>query len=306
MTWIMERHLRAQFERLLAEADDRTDGDAAQPLRARLAADVAEALEDAISSASATGENDADDLTHAAAYLDGRLAGREREAFLTSLAANTRRRADLASAAALLSAIEAEPMTAPADLLARAGSVFAPRNARAERAWPRVAWRNRAVGWSLAALALLVFVPGALVLVTGRMDWPIRAEAPSNGWNTPTPPRLDAGIRRLPSAPPPPALKPEADAAGQAREAVDIGRSEAEPNSCGAGLETETDRRTAGVAAEKVIRPSLRRAPCPPPTGAANAAKALDETSGNPEYGAAASRRNVPLTAPSAILPSAR
>jgi hypothetical protein len=299
----MERHLRAQFDRLLA--DDCADGDAEQPLRARLAADVADALEDAIPSPSAAAENDADDLTRAAAYLDGRLAGREREAFLTSLAANARRREDLASAAALLGAIEAEPMTAPADLFARAGSVFAPRGAQAERGWPRFVWRNRAVGWSLAALALLVFVPSALVLV-GRMDWPFRAGALSNSWDALTPPRLDAGVGRLPSAPPASALTPEADAAGQAREAVDIGRSGAEPSSCEAGPTAETDRRMAVVAAKKDTSSSLRRAPCPPPTAATNAAKALDERRSNPEHGATASHSNVPPTSPSAILPSAR
>src|SRR5439155_27080816 len=102
VTWVMERRLRAQFERLLVETVDCADGDAAGALRARLAANVAEGLEEESRAASSNVEDDAEDLARAAAYLDSRLAGSEREAFLASLAASARRRADLASVVALL------------------------------------------------------------------------------------------------------------------------------------------------------------------------------------------------------------
>ena len=174
MTWIRNPRLRAQFERLLGEAGDRADGGVADVLRARLAADVAESLEDRGHTVPANVKDDDEDPARAAAYLEGRLTDSEREACLLSLGADPRRRADLASAEAMLSAIEAEPKTTPSELLAKAGSLFAGRAVHDRRL--SLARRNRVIGWSLATLLLLVFVPSTLVLVGGRVDWPLHSE----------------------------------------------------------------------------------------------------------------------------------
>jgi hypothetical protein len=297
----MERHLRAQFERLLAEIDDRADGEAADPLRTQLAADIAEALEPEArgSSASGGGESDDEDLARAAAYLDGRLAGRDREAFLSSLAASPRRRADLASAAALLAAIEPEPKTAPAELLAWAGSAFAPRTGHGKSTRRIFAWRNPAIGWSLVTLALLLFVPGALVLVGGRVDWPFRSEAPLPSLDTPAL-RLDEGVPRSPAPAPGGSFKLKADVPAQAGESADMARSAPEPTSCEAAPAAKTDERTVGLDAGNSTRSASHTAPCPPAIGAP------DPRGADSEHGAAAAHRSAPSTTPSAILPSAR
>ena len=133
----------------------------------------AESLEDPAHTFLVNVENDIDDPARVAAYLEGRLTASEREAYLVWLAANPRRSADLASAVALLGAIEAKPKTVPSELLARAHSVFARRAVHDHR--PGLARRNHVVGWSLAALMLLVFVPSALVLVGGQVDWPFHS-----------------------------------------------------------------------------------------------------------------------------------
>jgi hypothetical protein len=308
VTWIMERHLRAQFERLLAEAGDRADGDAADALQARLAADAAEALNDEVrtSSASAAGNHDAEDLARAAAYLDGRLTGPEREAFLTSLAASPRRRADLASAAALLGAIEAEPKTPPADLLARAGAAFAPHAGHGTVARRIFAWRNRAMGWSLATLALLIFVPGALLLVGGRVDWPFHPEAPLRSLDSSAPPRPDEAAPQ-PAAPAPvDALRPKAEAPAHARESADMARSAQQPSSCETAPAAEVEEPKAGLDAGSSARSASHTAPCPPPIGAAERGKALDPMGADSEHGAAAANRRIPSATPSAILPPVR
>ncbi len=300
----MERHLRAQFERLLAEAGDRADGDAADVLRARLAANVAEGLEQEARAASANVEGDAEDLARAAAYLDGRLAGSEREAFLASLAASPRRRADLASAAALLGAIEAEPKTVPAELSARAGSAFAARAVHAKSARPMLAWRNRTIGWSLATLALLVLVPGALVVVGGRVDWPFHSEAPLPSLGAPAPARLEEAVPQVPPAAPIDSFKLKADAPAHGREPSDVARSAPAPDPCETAPAARADERSAGPDAENTVRSSSHAMPCPPPLGAADRGKVLDATGVDSEHGAAAVHRSIP--APAAILPSAR
>lgn len=296
----MERHLRAQLERLFAEADDRADGEAVHILRTQLTADIAEALDGAPHSwATAGGESDAEDLSRAAAYLDGRLTGPEREAFLSSLAANWRQRADLASAAALLADIEAAPKTVPARLLARAGSALAAGAAHGKSPRPVFTLRNPAVGWSLATLALLVVVPGALVVV-GGIYGPFRSGAPSRV-DALGPPRFEEAIPRLPAVAPAQSLKPKSDAPTHAPEPADLARSVPDSGSCEAGSEAKTAERRAEFEAG---RPAHSRpyAHCPPPIGAAETGKALDRT--GVEDGAAAVHRSVPT--PSAILPSTR
>ena len=295
----MERRLRAQFERLLVETVDCADGDAAGALRARLAANVAEGLEEESRAASSNVEDDAEDLARAAAYLDSRLAGSEREAFLASLAARARRRADLASVVALLGAIEVEPKTVPAELSARASSVFAARAVHGRSARPMLAWRNRAIGWSLATLTLLIFVPGALV-VGSQVDWPFHTEALLQSLGAPAPGRLEQPV---PAAAPIDPFKLKADAPTHEREPPNVARSAPQLRPCQAEPAARADERPAGLDAESAMRSSSHTVPCPPPVGAADRGKMLDATRDS-EHGAAAVHRSIPV--PSAILPSAR
>ena len=302
MTWIMERHLRAQLERLLAEAGDRADGDAADGLRARLAANVTEGLEQQARAAPANVEDDAEDLARVAAYLDGRLTGSERAAFLASLAASPRRRADLASAAALLDAIEVEPNPVPAELSARAGSAFAAPAIDAKSARPMLALPNRAIGWSLATLALLVLVPGSLVVVGGRVDWLSHSEAPVHSPGAPA--RLEEAAPQVSPAAPIDSFELKADAPAHGPEPSDVARSAPQPRPCEGVPAARADERSTGVDAENTMRSSSPGVPCPPPVDAADRGKMLDATGVDSEHGAAAAHRSIPT--PSAILPSGR
>ena len=88
--------LRDHIERLLEDRKaDRSDD-----VRARLKADFAEGLGEP-----GRGATTADDPARTAAFIDGRLSGSEREAFLAELARDPARRADLESAAELVSAM---------------------------------------------------------------------------------------------------------------------------------------------------------------------------------------------------------
>jgi hypothetical protein len=298
----MERHLRAQFERLLAEGDDRREGEAVRPLRARLAADIAAALEqDArVSSESIGQETDTGDLVRAAAYLDGQLVGEDWGAFLRALAASPRRRADVESAAALLAAIEAEPKTAPADLLARAGSTFADRSGDSKNIRRGFLSSRRAVRWSLVTLALLILLPGGIVFFGGRADRPFGVEAPSSSLDA-TPGRMN-GVAAEPPAPSPALPKKSAseDAPAQAPAATDVARSE---RGCEPAASPHSKDAGHGFAAEKNMESVPRAIPCPsaPPGTQTLGARGIDS-----EHGAAASHRGFPLTGPSAISPSAR
>ena len=295
MTWIRNPHLRAQFERLLGAADDRPDGGVEDVVRARLAADVAESLEDLAYTVPANVENDAEDPARTAAYLEGWLTGSEREAYLVSLAANPRRSADLASAVALLSAIEAEPKTAPSELLARARSVFADRAVYDHRLI--LARRNRVIGWSLATLMLLVFVPGALVLVGGRVDWPLHSATQLRRLDASPP--LAAGAPAIPG-PVPDTFSSKAALAPQ-HEPRDVARAVPELRSCDPTPAARTIARSAGRDAENAMR-SSSTAPCPPI--GAGAGKARDAGGINSEKGAAAASQRAPIITP--VLPSTR
>src|SRR5204862_7143083 len=78
-------------------------------VRARLAATFAEALGQSAGSRPPAPE----DIAQAAAFIDGRLQGHEREAFLASLSRDAGRRADLESAAALVESVEPNPIVPP-------------------------------------------------------------------------------------------------------------------------------------------------------------------------------------------------
>ncbi len=297
MTWIRNPHLRAQFERLLGAVDDRPDSGVKDVVRARLAADVAESLEDPAHTVPANVENDDEDPARTAAYLEGLLTGSEREAYLVSLAANPRRSADLASAVALLSAIEAEPQTAPSELLARARSVFADRAVYDHRLI--LARRNRVIGWSLVTLLLLVFVPGALVLVGGRVDWPLHSETHLRRLDASAPPPLAGGAPAIPG-PVPDTFSLKAAPAPQ-HEPGDVARAVPDLRSCDPTPAARTITRSAGRDAENAMR-SSSTAPCPPI--GAQAGKARDAGGINSENGAAAASQRAPIITPA--LPSTR
>ncbi len=297
MTLIRNPHLRSQFERLLGAADDRPDGGVEDVVRARLAADVAESLEDLAHTVPANVENDDEDPALTAAYLEGWLTGSEREAYLVSLAANPRRSADLASAVALLSAIEAEPKTAPSELLARARSVFADRAVYDHRLI--LARRNRVIGWSLATLMLLVFVPGALVLVGGRVDWPLHSATQLRRLDASAPPPLAAGAPAIPG-PVPDTFSLKAAPAPQ-HEPGDVARAVPESRSCDATPAAKTIARSAGRDAKNAMR-SSSTAPCPPI--GAEAGNARDVRGINSENSAAAASQRTPIITPA--LPSTR
>ena len=89
--------LRDHIERLL---EDRKAG-RSDDVRARLKADFAEGLGEP-----GRGATTADDPARTAAFIDGRLSGSEREAVLAALARDPARRADLESAAELVSAMD--------------------------------------------------------------------------------------------------------------------------------------------------------------------------------------------------------
>src|SRR5262249_16948744 len=105
----MDRNLRNEIERLLDEPEDRPDSDGARRLvHARLAADLAEG----VNGESVDKDIDSGELARVAAFLDGRLSQSERDAVARTLTRDASFRADLASAAALLDAVDAAPQSA--------------------------------------------------------------------------------------------------------------------------------------------------------------------------------------------------
>ena len=296
MTWIRNPRLRARFERLLGEAGDPPDGGVAGVLGARLTADIAESLQDPMHPVPGTDEN-AEDPARAAAYLEGRLTDSEREAYLLSLGTNPRRRADLASAVALLNAIEAAPKTVPSELLAKAGSVFVGRAVHDRRL--SLTRRNRVIGWSLATLMLLVFVPSALVLVGGRVDLRLRPETQLQPLDASAPRAFKGSAPAMP-APVPDSLSLKATLPLQ-RESKDVAQGAPEFRSCESAPAAKTVAHSAGRDADNAMR-SSSTAPCPPIS--ADTGKARDALGINSENGAAAVGRIAPIMTPA--LPSTR
>src|SRR5262245_37594988 len=203
--------LRDHIERLLEERQPgRSDGS----VRARLAADFSEGVEQPGKSAAAT-----DDVARAAAFIDGRLSGSEREAFLAELARDPARRADLESAAALVEAAD-KVAPVPAELLAWAQqlgeSPAAAVSQDAARAglWERIrafeflpslSRRNRPV-WAGVAALLLVAVVGSGV----RMP----EQAPTSEPPPPSDTQFRSIDRSRPQGAPPPTSQPQAPAGG--------------------------------------------------------------------------------------------
>ena len=289
----MERRLREQIERLLADAGDGPDG--ADAVRARLAATLGEGLE----GTAKHHERGEDDLALLAAHLDDALSEAERAAVLASIADDPARRANLASAAALLHAIEPDPPRVPAGLMALAQSTFAaPVGARAAR--PRWIFRPRAaaIGWAGAALLALVLVPGIVLVRNDRIGSPSRVESISQPQSERAIPPPAAAPADLPKR-----LNSRMRDEGIAREpTADQARAAPEPSSCDpppAAIATTAEPK---AGSESRTAKSAATAPPCPPKGAADAAKTAPARPPR-EDGTSAAQRRIPA-APSAVAPA--
>jgi len=167
----MTDSIKREIERLLDEPGDpaATGPDrGSERLRSRLTATFSEGLGKTSSSSSETASRD---LASLAAFVDGQLTGAERDKFVAALAEQQGFRADLESAAALVSATSDSKSQVPKHLLARAGAQFAPSAApdTASR-WDLSAFfstlapRRRFALAMVAALALIVAVPAGLFI----------------------------------------------------------------------------------------------------------------------------------------------
>lgn len=148
-----------------AEDDGRSDRlQALELLRAHLSRTISEGL----GQGSVAGQSGEIDNAQIAAFLDGSLSRAEWDAVAASLVNDPVARAELAAAAALLDEVQAQPATAPADLMARAAGVLA----ASEQNRPQVsaaavtsgAWYRRPIAWpgfALVALAIIA-VPAVL------------------------------------------------------------------------------------------------------------------------------------------------
>jgi len=157
---------------LLAEDGDRSDRSEWRALlRARLAGSVSEGLS---GSPAGQGEGDAGaELARIAAFLDSSVSQGERDELAAKLADDAVARSDVASAAALLDSVQAEPMTVPPGLAAQAAGYLAaeptrPRNSALASVFV-VAGSRRPAMWS--ALAAVVLVVAAIPVVSMVWDW---------------------------------------------------------------------------------------------------------------------------------------
>jgi protein SCO1/2 len=208
--------LRDHIERLLEDRNaDRSDD-----VRGRLKADFAEGLGEP-----GRGETTADDPARTAAFIDGRLSGSEREAFLAELARDPARRADLESAAELVSAMDQRAPVPPhlmtwAQQLGPSPAPTPIQEAVRASLWDRIrsfellpslSRRHRPV-WAGVAAVLLVAVVGSGVLM--HEQGAMRDPAPAG-----TSPNADAQFRSVdppqrPAAQPPAAQPPASPSAG--------------------------------------------------------------------------------------------
>lgn len=195
----MAERLCREITLLLAEHDDRPDDPTGvrDLVRARLAISLSEGL-GREADVLRDGEAGVDDRARLAAFFDDRLPGPERDAIVAARVNDPTCRADLSSAAALLDSIEAEPVTLPAGLLARAVDTFAPaqpshRARAAVQRHPSAAWLGRAVFWpSLATLVVIVaLTPAVLQMLWNKRDAP---EPDTTG------PAIGRGVAPLPEA----------------------------------------------------------------------------------------------------------
>ena len=149
----------------LAEDDGRSDWQQAlELLRAHLSRTISEGF----GQGSAAGQWGEIDNAEIAAFLDGSLSRAAWDAVAARLVNDPVARAELAAAAALLDEVQAEPVTAPTDLMGRAAGILA----ASEQNRPSVlavtvasvAWYRRPIAWpgfALVALAIIA-VPAVL------------------------------------------------------------------------------------------------------------------------------------------------
>src|SRR5260370_37699708 len=105
-----------------------------------------------------------------------------------------------------------------------------------------LAWPNRAIGWSLATLALLVLVPGSLVVVGGRVDWLSHSEAPVHSPGAPA--RLEEAAPQVSPAAPIDSFELKADAPAHGPEPSAVARSGPPPRPCEGGPPADARERT--------------------------------------------------------------
>ena len=164
----MTENFKSEIERLLDEPAEPPVAGPADRLRARLAATLFEGLGDA---PVASSNPDAGNLAAVAAFIDGQLTGDAREKFASVLAQEPNLRADLESAADLVTSITDSPAQVPKHLLARASAQFAPEPLRAVAARSRWSFsladllpRQRLALAMVAVLAVVVAIPAGMMI----------------------------------------------------------------------------------------------------------------------------------------------
>jgi hypothetical protein len=119
----MNERLSDEMALLLDEGQLSEISEARALLRARLAANIAEALEP---DSGRNGHSHNPDYAAIAAFLDGAASPAEREAMAASMADDPAGRSDLVSAMAVLESADLQAEAPPPHLVARAANIFAP------------------------------------------------------------------------------------------------------------------------------------------------------------------------------------
>jgi hypothetical protein len=173
----MTDDFKNKIERLLDEpAEPPVAGAPPDRLRARLSATLFEGLDAArLGDASvAASDADAGNPASVAAFIDGRLTGEAREKFARVLAREPNLRADMESAADLVSSIADRPAQVPRHLLAQAAAQFAPAPPRAAEVRSRWSFsfvdllpRQRLALAMVAVLAVVIAIPAGMMIKGG-------------------------------------------------------------------------------------------------------------------------------------------
>jgi len=313
----MPNNVRDELERLIGEAESSPDApDSVKLARARLAASLAEGL-GAQDAAAALGDTGADDLALLAAYREKHLSEPERTAFVALLARNSNLRADLASGAALLDALEAErPSGVPPDLLTRAKAEFAAGSrAPAPKAHrPPVPPSRRRLAWvSLFLLAaVVVSTPGVLRIINQKSE-PVSQVAAPPPVGLANPP---AAAPAAPIAATPPRFEDHLRVRStDAQMGLEPRAAEDETSPCDQAPQTAAAqhgrRHEAAVERKRTLSNAqpARTRPCPPaqPSGTAGVSRSPHPGPAAADTNAAASRTlAVPPAAAPALSPATR
>ena len=168
----MTDDFKNKIERLLDEPDEApVAGAPADRLRARLSATLSEGLENASVAAS---DADAGNPALVAAFIDGRLTGEAREKFARALAREPNLRADMESAADLVSSVGESPVPVPKHLMTQAAAQFAPEPPRVVETRSRWSFsfadllpRQRVALAAVAVLAVVLAIPAGMMFKSG-------------------------------------------------------------------------------------------------------------------------------------------